>query len=133
MSLLSVKCITAAEIASPEEPQSPEEGRELGPEVGGDQEAGDGGEAPAEQALGEGWQTEQLLLGEQGQVGGVCPSQDPATQEEAGDSHLSLAMQVRPLTPPQLHSLQHLQEGRHPPAGPDPGHQRQEHLVIGKD
>ena len=130
-SVSSLWNVTPAEIASAEEPQSAEERRELGPEVGGEQEAGDGGEGSPEQALGQAGQTQQLLLGEESEVWGVSSSEDPATQEEDSDPHVPLPQQVRAV--PSLHSFYHLQEGRQPALRPGPGHQRQEYFVIYKD
>ena len=114
-------------IASSEEPQSEEEGRQLGQEVGGDQEAGDGGQAGTEQALGQAGQAEQLLLGEQGQVGGghACP--DPAAKEEAGQPRLPRA---RAAGAGQLSLLPSLQQGRQRPGASHARAERQESSVM---
>ena len=128
--VIQLLIVTPADVGCSEEPQPEEEGRELGPEVGGDEEGGGGGEAGPEQALGQAGQTEQLLLGEQSQVGGghACP--DPAAQEEAGQPRLPRA---REAGAGQLSLLPSLQQGRQRPGASHARAERQESSVMTSD
>ena len=112
--VIQLLIVNPADVGCSEEPQPEEEGRELGPEVGGDEEGGGGGEAGPEQALGQAGQAEQLLLGEQSPGRGGRSCQDPPAQEEAGHGPLALP----------------LQQGGLRPGGDLSGPRRQEHSLI---